>query len=92
MWQSTASSIRWKWTENTRQALGMTAGWGDGKPIMRKMDDVFPGSCSASSLGTAWAMGRMVRRSFICCAFSPVIIGGLVLTKHVVSKRWPWRA
>lgn len=71
--------------------LTATAGWGDGKPeVTRKMDDVFPRlSLGIKYQGTSVeAMGRnFVRRSFILlCVLSLLIVGGLVLTKHVVSK------
>lgn len=68
-----------------------TAGWDQGKPeVMRKMDDVFRGlalgvkyqGVSVDALGETW-----MRRSFLILGFlSLMIIGGLVLTKHMVSK------
>ena len=71
--------------------LAATAGWGTGKPeVMRKMDDVFRGlnlgikfqGTSVAQLGRAW-----VNRSFLLLGIlSLLIIGGLVLTKYVVSK------
>ena len=71
--------------------LTTTAGWGDGKPeVTRKMDDVFRGlTLGIKFQGTSVeAMGRnFVRRSFILlCILSLLIVGGLLLTKHVVSK------
>ena len=71
--------------------LAVSAGWGDGKPeVSRKFDDVFRGlalgikfqGTSAEALGQNW-----VRRSFMILGIlSLLIIGGLVLTKHIVSK------
>ena len=71
--------------------LAATAGWGEGKPeVSRKMDDVFRGlamgikfqDTSVEAFGQTW-----VHRSFLILAcLSLVIIGGLVLTKHIVSK------
>ncbi len=68
-----------------------TAGWDEGNPeVMRKMDDVFRGlalgikyqGVSVDALGETW-----MRRSFIILGFlSVMIIGGLALTKHMVSK------
>jgi signal transduction histidine kinase len=77
--------------EHETKPLIMTAGWGDGKPeVMRKMDDVFKGLMLGIKFQgiSVEAMGRnFVRRSFILlCILSLLIIGGLVLTKHVVSK------
>jgi signal transduction histidine kinase len=71
--------------------LTTTAGWGEGKPeVTRKMDDVFRGlTLGIKYQGTSVeALGRnFVRRSFILlCVLSLLIVGGLVLTKHVVSK------
>jgi signal transduction histidine kinase len=71
--------------------LATTAGWGDGKPeVVRKMDDAFPRlMLGIKYQGTSVeALGRnFVRRSFILlCILSLLIIGGLALTKHVVSK------
>jgi len=68
-----------------------TAGWGDGKPeVTKKMDDVFRGlTLGIKFQGTSVeAMGRnFVRRSFILlCILTLLTIGGLLLTKHVVSK------
>lgn len=71
--------------------LAATSGWGEGKPeVVRKFDDVFRGlalgikyqGTSVKELGATW-----VHRSFLILGFlSLMIIGGLVLTKHVVSK------
>jgi signal transduction histidine kinase len=71
--------------------LAASAGWGEGKPeISRKLDDVFRGlalgikfqGTSVEAMGQTW-----VRRSFmILGCLSVLIIGGLVLTKHIVSK------
>src|SRR5438067_2428742 len=68
-----------------------TAGWDDGKPeVTRKMDDVFRGlalaikyqGVSVEALGATW-----MRRSFLILGFlSVMIVAGLVLTKHMVSK------
>jgi signal transduction histidine kinase len=71
--------------------LAASAGWGDGKPEeSRKLDDVFKGlvlgikyeGTSVEALGQTW-----VHRSFVILAIlSVMIVGGLVLTKHMVSK------
>jgi signal transduction histidine kinase len=71
--------------------LAASTGWGEGKPeVMRKFDDVFRGlalgikyqGTSVQALGQTW-----VHRSFLILGFlSLVIVGGLVLTKHIVSK------
>ena len=71
--------------------LAATAGWGEGKPeVTRKLDDVFRGlalgikfqGTSVEALGQTW-----VHRSFLILAcLSLVIVGGLVLTKHIVGK------
>jgi len=71
--------------------LAATAGWSEGKPeVSRKLDDVFRGltlgikfqGTSVEALGQTW-----VHRSFFILGFlSLMIIGGLVLTKHIVSK------
>src|SRR5438874_8254867 len=68
-----------------------TAGWGEGKPeVTRKLDDVFRGlalgikfqGTSVEAMGHTW-----IRNSFIILGFlSLMTIGGLVLTKHMVSK------
>lgn len=70
--------------------LAVSAGW-EGKPeVTRKLDDAFRGlalgikyqGTSVKELGQT-----LVRRSFMILGFlSLMIIGGLVLTKHVVSK------
>jgi signal transduction histidine kinase len=70
--------------------LAVTSGW-QGKPeVSRKLDDAFRGlslgikyqGTSVKELGQTW-----VRRSFLILGFlSLMIIGGLVLTKHIVSK------
>jgi len=67
------------------------SGWGEGKPeVMRKFDDVFGGlalgikyqGTSVQQLGESW-----MHRSFLILGIlSLLIVGGLVLTKHVVSK------
>src|SRR5205823_7840623 len=71
--------------------LAASAGWGEGKPeVTRKLDDVFRGlalgikfqGTSVEALGQTW-----IRRSFLILGFlSLMTIGGLVLTKHMVSK------
>src|SRR5207248_11265902 len=71
--------------------LVASAGWGEGKPeVGRKLDDVFRGlalgikfqGTSVEAMGQTW-----IRRSFLILGFlSLMIIAGLVLTKHVVSK------
>jgi signal transduction histidine kinase len=71
--------------------LAATAGWGEGKPeVARKFDDVFRGlalgikfqGTSIKAIGQTWA-----HRSFwILACLSVMIIGGLVLTRHIVSK------
>jgi signal transduction histidine kinase len=71
--------------------LAATAGWGEGKPeVSRRFDDVFRGlslgikyqGTSAEALGRTWML-----RSFLTLGIlSLMIIGGLVLTKHIVSK------
>ena len=68
-----------------------STGWGDGKPeVMRKLDDAFRGlalgikyqGTSVEALGATW-----MHRSFLLLGFlSVMMIGGLVLTKHMVSK------
>jgi signal transduction histidine kinase len=70
--------------------LATTTGW-DGKPeVSRKFDGAFPGlslgikyqGVSAEALGQTW-----MHRSFLILGIlSVLMIGGLVLTKHVVSK------
>jgi signal transduction histidine kinase len=71
--------------------LAATAGWGDGKPeVMRKFDDVFRGlALGIKYQGTSvQALGQtFVHRSFLILGIlSLLIIAGLVLTKHIVSK------
>jgi len=71
--------------------LATSAGWGEGKPeVTRKLDDVFRGlalgikyqGTSVQALGETW-----VHRSFLILGFlSLMIIGGLVLTRHIVGK------
>ena len=71
--------------------LAATAGWGEGKPeVSRKFEDVFKGlslgikfqGTSVEQLGESW----MHRNFIILAILSALIIIGLVLTKHVVSK------
>jgi signal transduction histidine kinase len=71
--------------------LVATAGWGEGNPeVMRKFDDGFrPLALGIKYQGTSVAaLGQtLVHRSFLILGFlSLMIIAGLVLTKHVVSK------
>ena len=71
--------------------LATSSGWSEGKPeVTRKFDDVFRGlalgikyeGTSVEALGQTW-----VHRSFLILGFlSLMIIGGLVLTRHVVNK------
>ena len=71
--------------------IAMSKGWGEGKPeVTRKLDNAFAGlylgikyqGTSIEQLGQQW-----VHRSFaILAILSLMIIGGLVLTKHMVSK------
>jgi len=71
--------------------LAVSAGWGDGKPeVTRKFDDVFRGlalgikfqGTSVEALGRSW-----MHRSFLLLGIlSLLIVGGLVLTKHIVGK------
>jgi len=71
--------------------IAASAGWGDGNPeVFRKFEDVFRGlalgikfqGTSVQALGETW-----VHRSFLILAIlSLMIIGGLVLTKRMVSK------
>jgi signal transduction histidine kinase len=68
-----------------------STGWTEGKPeVSRKLDDVFRGmvmgikfqGTSVAELGKTW-----VHRSLLILGFlSLLIIGGLVLTRHIVSK------
>jgi len=77
--------------EREVKPLAATAGWGDGKPeVTRKLDDAFPRltlgikyqGTSVEALGRSW-----IRRSFLLLGIlSLLMIAGLVLTKHVVSK------
>jgi signal transduction histidine kinase len=78
-------------TDRDIKPISVTAGWGEGKPeAMRKMDDVFRGLTLGIKFQStsAEAMGQnFVRRSFLTlCILSLLIVGGLILTKHVVSK------
>ena len=71
--------------------LAASSGWGEGKPeVSRKFEDVFQRlalgikyqGTSVEALGQTW-----VHRSFLILGcLSLLIIGGLVLTKHIVSK------
>src|SRR5438309_4104252 len=71
--------------------IAASSGWGEGEPeVMRKFDDVFGGlalgikyqGTSVQQLGESW-----MHRSFLILGIlSLLITGGLVLTKHVVSK------
>ncbi|HET6647299.1 MAG TPA: HAMP domain-containing sensor histidine kinase [Pyrinomonadaceae bacterium] len=71
--------------------LATSLGWGEGKPeVSRKFEDVFRGlalgikfqGTSIKAMGETW-----VHRSFLILGFlSLMIVGGLVLTKHIVSK------
>lgn len=71
--------------------LATSAGWGGGKPeVARKLDDVFRGlalgikyqGTSVEALGKTW-----VHRSLLILGcLSLLIVGGLVLTKRIVSK------
>ncbi len=71
--------------------FAVTSGWGTGKPeVTRKLDDAFRGlmmgikyqGTSVEAMGRTW-----VHRSFLLLGIlSLLMIGGLVLTKHVVSK------
>jgi signal transduction histidine kinase len=68
-----------------------SSGWGEGKPeVTRKFEDVFSRlalgvkyqGTSVEALGQTW-----IHRSFLILGcLSLMIIGGLVLTKHIVSK------
>ncbi|HSP64495.1 MAG TPA: HAMP domain-containing sensor histidine kinase [Pyrinomonadaceae bacterium] len=71
--------------------LAATANWGEGKPeVLRKFDDVFrPLALGIKFQGTSVeALGRTwMHQSFLILGIlSLLIIGGLVLTKHIVSK------
>jgi signal transduction histidine kinase len=71
--------------------IAASSGWGEGKPeAMRKFDDVFGGlalgikyqGTSVEALGRNW-----MHRSFLILGILTLLItGGLVLTKHIVSK------
>ncbi|CAN5801356.1 hypothetical protein BH18ACI4_BH18ACI4_21030 [soil metagenome] len=71
--------------------LAASTGWGEGEPeVSRKLDDAFRGlalgikfqGTSIKALGQSW-----VHRSFwILVCLSLLIAGGLVLTRHIVSK------
>ncbi len=71
--------------------LATTAGWGEGKPeVARKLDEVFRGlalgikfqGTSIKEQGKTWVHRSML----ILGCLSVLIIGGLVLTRHIVSK------
>src|SRR6185369_14616800 len=71
--------------------LVATAGWGEGKPeVARKFENGFPGlslgikfkGTSVQQLGETW----MHRNFLILGILSALIVIGLLLTKHVVSK------
>jgi signal transduction histidine kinase len=71
--------------------IAVSRGWGEGKPeVSRKFENVFVGlslgvkfqGTSVKQLGQQW-----IHRSFwILGILSLMIIGGVVLTKHMVSK------
>jgi signal transduction histidine kinase len=71
--------------------LAASAGWGEGKPeVSRKLDDVFRGlalgikfqGTSAEVLGRTW-----IQRSYLILGvLSLMMIAGLAVTRHVVSK------
>ena len=72
------------------KAMLASAGWGEGKPEVSRKLEQFPGlalgikyqGVSVSALAESW-----VRRSFILLGIlSLMIIGGLILTKRIVSK------
>ncbi len=73
------------------KAIAVSTGWGEGKPeVMRKFDNVFGGlalgikyqGTSVEKLGETW-----MHRSFLILGIlSLLITGGVVLTKHIVSK------
>jgi signal transduction histidine kinase len=76
---------------DTVSPLSVSPGWGEGKPeSSRKLDDVFRGlALGIKYQGTSVAaLGEtFVHRSFLILGIlSLFIIGGLVLTKHIVSK------
>jgi len=71
--------------------LVASAGWGEGKPeVARKFESAFPGlsmgikfqGTSVQQLGETW----MHRNFLILGILSALIVIGLLLTKHVVSK------
>jgi signal transduction histidine kinase len=71
--------------------LAKSSGWGEGKPeVSRKLDEIFRGlslgikfqGTSVKELGETW----MHRSFWILAILSLLTIGGLVLTKHMVSK------
>lgn len=71
--------------------LAVSGAWGEGKPeVSRKLDDVFRGlalgikyqGTSVEALGRTW----MHRSFLILGCLSLMIIGGLLLTRHVVNK------
>lgn len=76
---------------NDLKPLAMSEGWGQGKPeVFRKFEDVFPRlalgvkyqGTSIKELGQTW-----VRRSFVILGIlSLMIIGGLVVTRHILGK------
>jgi signal transduction histidine kinase len=70
--------------------LVASTGWGDGTPEVKQKLESFPGltmgikyqDVSVEALAESW-----VRRSFVLLGIlSLMIIGGLILTKHIVSK------
>src|SRR4030095_4414598 len=71
--------------------IATSSGWGDGKPeVSRRFENVFPGlalglkfqGTSVQQLGQQW-----IHRSFVILAIlSLLIIGGLMLTKRMISK------
>lgn len=71
--------------------LAVSDGWGEGKPeVTRKLDDMFRGlalgikfqGTSVKEMGETW-----VHRSFLILGIlSLMIVGGLVLTRHIVNK------
>jgi len=73
------------------QPFVASTGWGDGKPeVMKKFEDAFQGlamgikyqGVSVEALGESW-----MHQSFLILGLlSGMMIGGLVLTKHMVSK------
>lgn len=77
--------------EHDIKPMAASTGWSNGNPeVMRKMDDVFRGlalgikyqGTSVEALARTW-----VRRSLMILGFlSLLMVGGLVLTKRMVSK------